>query len=95
MLPLISFLLAALPGQASPSLSDPPPCAAVNIKGCLPGYKPLYDRYGRLLYVRDSDYVPPLAQASPAPLRTAPSQGAPAEQPAPWAYPKAPRLLQR
>ncbi len=93
MLPLISFLLAALPGQASPSLSDPPPCAAVNVKGCLPGYKPLYDRSGRLLYVRDPDYVPALAQAAPAPLRTAPSQLAPAEQHPNWVYPNAPGLL--
>ncbi len=88
MLPLASFLLAALLGQASPTLSDPPPCAAANVPGCLPGYLARYDRWGRLVYVRDPDYVPPLARSGPTPLATARSQVAVA---ASWAYPNAPR----
>jgi hypothetical protein len=80
MLALISFLLAVPLGQPIPKLSDPPPCVAVNIKGCLPGFMPLYDKRGRLIYVRDPDYVPPLAQDAPAPLKTVPLQSAPLEQ---------------
>ncbi len=93
MLPLASILLAALLGQASrTAFSDPPPCAAVNVKGCLPGYKPAYDRSGRLVYVPDPDYVPPLVQDAPAPLSAARSRVSPS-QPASWAYPSAPRVL--
>jgi hypothetical protein len=80
MLPLLSFLLAISSGQPSPKLSDPPPCAAVNVRGCLPGYKALHDRRGRLIYVRDPDYIPPLAQGAPAPLTAVPSQGTVVQQ---------------
>jgi hypothetical protein len=93
MSPLAPVLLASLLVQASATaFSDPPPCAAVNVRGCLPGYKPAYDRSGRLVYIRDPDYVPPLAQNAPAPLSTAPTRVAPS-QPATWAYPNTPRLF--
>jgi hypothetical protein len=90
-MPLASFLLAALLGQASPSSSDPVPCAAANVPGCLPGYVLKYNRWGWLVYMRDPDYVPPLAQAAPVRLTPLPSQ-VPA-LPASWATPNAPRAL--
>jgi hypothetical protein len=74
MLPLASFVLAALLGQASPALSEPPPCAAVNVPGCLPGYVARTDGWGRTVYVYDQNYVPPLAQAAPARVTPAHSQ---------------------
>src|SRR5712691_1176989 len=85
MLPLAGFLLAAAVGQLDPSAgspSDPPPCAAVNVPGCLPGYKARIDRQGRLVYVRDPDYG--LPAPAPRPQARAYSQGS---QPAPWTYP--------
>jgi hypothetical protein len=91
-MPLAPFLLAALFGQASPTLSDPPPCAAANVPGCLPGYVLKYNRWGWLVYMRDPDYVPPLAQSGPVRLAPLPSQVA-AALPASWAYPNAPRAL--
>ena len=87
-MPLASFLLAALLGQASSP--DSPPCAAANVPGCLPGYVLKYNRWGWLVYMRDPDYVPPLAQAAPARLAPLPSQVA-AALPASWAYPNTPR----
>jgi hypothetical protein len=79
MLALAAVLLAASVGQVD-SPSDPPPCAAANVPGCLPGYKARVDRYGRLVYARDPDYDPP---PPPRPQR-AYSQYS---QPASWAYP--------
>jgi hypothetical protein len=105
MPPLASFLLAALLGQAS--ISEPPPCVAANVPGCLAGYYAKIDALGRIVYIRDPNYVPPMARAAPARLapahsevvfatqRVAPDpapQYAPA-QPASWAYPLAPRAL--
>lgn len=87
MLPLASFLLAALLGQSSAAFSDPPPCAAANVPGCLPGYVLKYNRWGFVVYMRDPNYVPPLAQAAPATLRSAPSElEAPATPPS-WVHP--------
>ena len=83
MLPLAAFLLAATGGYAEAvSYSDPPPCAAANVPGCLPGYKARIDRYGRLVYARDPDYVPP----APAP-RPQPRAYSQPSQPASWSYP--------
>jgi len=83
MLPLAAVLLGAAVGQADPyaagSPSDPPPCAAANVPGCLPGYKARIDRYGRLVYARDPNYYPP-----PAPQ---PQPAAQYSQPGSWAYP--------
>jgi len=90
-MPLASFVLAALLGQTSPTLSDAPPCAAANVPGCLPGYILKYNRWGWLVYMRDPDYVPPLAQSAPARLATAPSQIEAPAQPPWWAYPNTPR----
>jgi len=89
MLPLAVALLAtasfAVDGYAATSPSDPPPCAAANVPGCLQGYKARVDRYGRLIYVRDPSYAP---AAPPRPVQ----QYASAQQyvqPASWAYPVA------
>ena len=84
MLPLalvvVGAALAQADGYAAGSPSDPPPCAAANVPGCLPGYKARIDRYGRLVYARDPDYAPPPAPR-PQPRSYAYSQ------PASWAYP--------
>jgi len=82
MLPLVAVLLGAAVGQVDPSAasySDPPPCAAANVPGCLPGYTARIDRYGRLVYARDPDHAvpPPRAQRSYSQY----------SQPASWAYP--------
>src|SRR5258707_8118945 len=68
MLPLTTPLLAALLGQACPTPSpyDPPPCAAAKVPGCLPGYRPQYDRSGRLFYVCNN-VQPRAAFQSPPP----------------------------
>jgi hypothetical protein len=83
MLPLAAVLLGASVGQVDPSAaasySDPPPCAAADVPGCLPGYKARIDRYGRLVYARDPDYGAP----PPRSRRSYPQYS----QPASWAYP--------
>ena len=67
MLPLATSILAALLGQSCPTPSpyDPPPCAAAKVPGCLPGYRPQFDRSGRVFYVCNS-YAPPPASVQPA-----------------------------
>jgi hypothetical protein len=69
------FLAAAL-GQACPaplSRYGPPPCAAMNVPGCVPGYRRQVDGRGRVTYVCVPAYgaygVPaqPEAYAAPAP----------------------------
>jgi hypothetical protein len=81
---LVALLLGAAVGQVDPyarsSAPDPPPCAAANVPGCLPGYKARIDRYGRLVYARDPDY------GAPAP-KPAARPSPPYSQPASWAYP--------
>src|SRR5712664_4958604 len=79
MLALAAVLLAASVGQVDAS-SDPPPCAAANVPGCLPGYKARVDRYGRLIYARDPDYGAPAPRPA---ARSYPQYS----QPASWAYP--------
>jgi len=63
MLPLAFQLLPVLLGQACPTPSpyDPPPCAASRVPGCLPGYRPQWDRSGRLFYVCNGQSVQPQA----------------------------------
>jgi|GEM_PF-3775113 len=88
MLPLTTPLLAALLGQACPTPSawDPPPCAAARVPGCLPGYRPQYDRLGRLFYVCDIKYAQRPAETAPPPPRASvQSQVPPSPQPAPQA----------
>jgi hypothetical protein len=90
MLPVASFLLAALLGQSSLPNADPPPCVATQVPGCVPGYVLKSNLWGVAVYVRDPNYVPPLAQSGPAPLRTVPSEiqfVASNNRPAAWAYP--------
>jgi hypothetical protein len=85
MIALAPVLLAA--AVSSGSASDPPPCAAANVPGCLPGYVARTDRYGRLIYVADPNYVPP---PPPAPRVYAQPAYAQQAQPASWAYPTNP-----
>jgi hypothetical protein len=83
--PAMLPLAVALLGAATAASADPPPCAAANVPGCLPGYKARIDRYGRLIYARDPDYAPP-----PPPQAVRPyAQPAFHAQPASWAYPVA------
>ena len=75
MLPIATSLLAALLGHSCPTLSpnDPPPCAASNVPGCLPGYRLVHDTSGRPFYVCTSGVisaVQPLSQ----PLASTPSR---------------------
>ena len=88
MLALAPVLLAA--ALSSGSANDPPPCAAANVPGCLPGYVARTDRYGRLIYVQDPNYYAPQPAPRPAPRTYAqPAQPAYTQQPQPanWAYP--------
>ena len=93
MLSLAAVVLGAAVAQVDPSAagsySDPPPCAAANVPGCLPGYKARIDRYGRLVYARDPDYAPPPAPRPQARSYSQYSQPAYSQysQPASWAYP--------
>lgn len=102
---LAPLVLAAALGQACPAPDTrygPPPCAAVNVPGCLPGYRRQLDRWGRATYVCDPEYAaapapapapaPPPAYAAPAPPSYAPPAPPPAyEAPAPApAYPPPP-----
>ncbi|HUK65586.1 MAG TPA: hypothetical protein VLV17_02075 [Anaeromyxobacteraceae bacterium] len=83
---LASFILAASLGQACPappSRSGPPPCAAANVPGCLPGYHRQVDAYGHVTYV--CDRVVPSAAVPPAPPPPAVVY-APAGPPTAW-YP--------
>lgn len=90
---LAPLVLAAALGQACPapdSRYGPPPCAASNVPGCLPGYRRQVDRSGQVTYACDPAYGWG-AEAAPAP---APPPGpdayaAPAPAPAP-AYPPEP-----
>ena len=66
-----TLVAAAVLGQACPeppSRYGPPPCAAANVPGCLPGYHREVDAQGRSRYVCDAANPPPVApQAAPAP----------------------------
>ena len=63
-------VLAIVLGQSCPTPSpyDPPPCAAARVPGCLPGYRPQWDRSGRLFYVCNG----PAAQPVAVPVQAAP-----------------------
>jgi hypothetical protein len=87
---LADLLLTVALGQACPqplSAGDPPPCAAANVAGCLPGYTPLRDRYGKLIYVCSAPQpaAAPAAVPAYAPALAAPP--APAYAQPPVAYP--------
>jgi hypothetical protein len=84
---LASVLLALSLGQACPeppSRNGPPPCAAANVPGCLPGYRASRDESGRRVYVCDPAY----GRRAEAP----PPQGyaQPQAQPPQYAQPQAP-----
>lgn len=88
---LVSTLIAAaVLSQACPqplSRNGPPPCAAANVPGCLPGYHREVDAYGRVQYVCDAAPraapSPPVAAPTPAPTMPPPP---PRYVPAPPAY---------
>jgi hypothetical protein len=78
-MPLASLLLALSLGQScrTPSSAwDPPPCSVANVPGCLPGYLPRSDRFGRLIYACDPNYVPPPGE-TPQPTQAPPYSQAP------------------
>ncbi len=71
-----------------PSRNGPPPCAAQNVPGCLPGYLRDYDRYGRVIYRCDPNFraAPQQPEARALPPVPPPEPYAapvPAPQPAP------------
>jgi hypothetical protein len=83
---LAPIVLVAALGQCPdpPSRYGPPPCAAANVPGCLPGYHRSLDTYGRTIFVCDvaARQAPPPAPAPQEPLAGPPiaetdSQGAP------------------
>lgn len=82
---MLSHLLLAVALQACPqplTAGDPPPCSAANVPGCLPGYVPVRDRTGRVIYVCTASSPAPAAAAPPsAPVVAVPS--APAQVYAP------------
>ena len=97
---LAPIVLAAALGQCPnpPSRYGPPPCAAANVPGCLPGYRRQLDAYGRVVYVCDravygaqapsQELLPGPAEAE---VRAAPPPVAPAPQYAPrYGYAPAP-----
>jgi hypothetical protein len=71
------FVLAAALGQCPepPSKYGPPPCAAENVPGCLPGYVRDVDAWGRVIFRCDPSY--------------ATAQGAPPAPPQAYAQPQA------
>jgi hypothetical protein len=100
---LASIVAATVLAQGCPeppSRFGPPPCAAANVPGCLPGYHREVDAHGRVRYVCDqvAYQAPPPYEAPPAPPSAPPPvpPGARALPPvapryaAPWA-PPAPR----
>jgi hypothetical protein len=85
---LAPLLLAVTLGQTCPqpiASGDPPPCAAMNVRGCLPGYTPIRDRYGRVLYVCATTPAAAAPYAVPQPAPAPPPAYAP-----PLAYAPAP-----
>jgi hypothetical protein len=94
---LTSVLLALTLGQACPeppSRNGPPPCAAANVPGCLPGYRASRDESGRRIYVCDLAYgrraqaPAPAPREEPPPAYSQPEQQYEPQYPAPApAYP--------
>ena len=90
------YLALAL-GQACPAPPGrygPPPCAAANVPGCLPGYIRDRDEWGRVIYRCDPSYwgtpAPAPAPPSPEPWAGPPPAPPPSIPPPPPAY--APQL---
>jgi len=82
---LAHIFLTALLGQNCPgptSASGPPPCAAANVPGCLPGYVARTDQNGRIIFACDPNYGVPQAHAPPP----APPPLVATAAPPPWAY---------
>lgn len=91
---LTSVLLALTLGQACPeppSRDGPPPCAAANVPGCLPGYRASRDESGRRIYVCAPGYGRRAQAPAPAPREEPPPAYAqPQQQPAPQYEPQYP-----
>jgi len=88
------FLAAAL-GQTCPSPPSrfgPPPCAAANVPGCVPGYRRQVDARGRVTYVCDPAYGAPAPAAGPDAYAAPPP---PAEVPPSPPYAPAPTYQPR
>ena len=75
---LAPMIFAAALGQCPepPSRYGPPPCAAANVAGCLPGYRRSLDAYGRVVYLCERS-----AYNGPAP---GPGLNGPPPAPAPY-----------
>ena len=82
---LAPILLAVSLGQCPdpPSRYGPPPCAARNVPGCLPGYHRQIDAQGRVVYVCDQPAAAPYS-GGPAPSYAPPPPSYP--PPPPPAY---------
>jgi len=102
---LAPIVLAAALGQACPEPSSrygPPPCAAANVPGCLPGYHRTTDDLGRTIYVCNRNVYRPAPSPAPeeapqapfAPEPYAQSQPPPGPAPAPYAPRYAPQPWQ-
>jgi hypothetical protein len=67
--PVVLALALAQSCPEPPSRNGPPPCAAANVPGCVPGYVRDYDRWGRVIFRCDPTYArapaPPPAYAEP------------------------------
>jgi len=87
---LAPLILASALGQACPAPNSrygPPPCAAANVPGCLPGYRRQVDAWGRTTYVCDPSYwapapAPQVTYSPPTPVAYAAPAPAPAYPPA-------------
>lgn len=93
---LAPIVLAAALGQCPepPSRYGPPPCAAANVPGCLPGYRRQLDDYGRVVYVCDrSAYAAPAP--APGPQELLPGPAEPGARAAPPAYAPPPQYATR
>lgn len=90
---LAPIVLAAALGQCPepPSRYGPPPCAAANVPGCLPGYRRQIDAYGRVVYVCDRNAAAP----APAPQEMLPGPAEPEARAAPLPYAPAPQYATR
>jgi hypothetical protein len=94
---LAPFIFAAALGQCPepPSRYGPPPCAAAQVPGCLPGYHRQVDAYGRVTYVcAVPAYRAPTVVAAAPPV-AAPPEAAPPYPPTYTAPQYAPPVVER
>jgi hypothetical protein len=92
--PVILALAVAQGCPEPPSRNGPPPCAAANVPGCIPGYVRDYDRAGRVIYRCDPAYArapaPPQQYGEPEARNDLPPVPPPYAAPAPAPRPTPP-----